>query len=115
MWTHVSNDGTKFAIPHFNIDYVVLSVGEFIDEQQFSLPSKDNYAVLTIENKNYSNSKTKTYYHSKIKKYSKHELLTILYRKDGNYNLFAGEVPFNQLVITAEYKFVCEKENTNVS
>jgi hypothetical protein len=111
MWTYISKNGTKYAIPYSNIDYVVLSVGEFIDEQQFSIPlSNNNYAVLTIENKNYSNSKTKIYYHSKIKKYSKDEVLTILYRKDGNYNLFAGEVPFNQLVITPEYRFTSQKD-----
>lgn len=96
MWTYTSKDRNKFAIPYSNIDYVVLSIGVFREQHADA-------------------SKKRTYYHSKIRHYSKDEVITILYKKNGGYNIFAGEVPFNQLAITAEHKFVCEKENTNVN
>jgi hypothetical protein len=91
MWTYTSKDGTKFAIPYSNIDHVVLSTGEFTEQHT-------------------DTSKRRSYYHSRIKTYSKDEVLTILYKKSGGYNTFAGEVAFNQLAITPEHKFVCDKD-----
>lgn len=90
MWTYTSKNENKFAIPYSNIDHVVLSKGT---------------APTNLGN----NSKDK-FYHSVLDKYYTDELLTILYRKGGGYNVFAGEVAFNQLAITSEHKFVCDKD-----
>jgi hypothetical protein len=90
MWIYTSKDGTRYAIPYYNIDYVVLSTGEFTEKHSDA-------------------SKRGTYYHSKLKEYYQDEVLTILYRRSGDYNLFVGEVAFNQLAITPEHKFVCDK------
>lgn len=82
MWTYISREGYKTAIPYANIDYVVLSKGKKL------------------------NNSVDQFYHPLVDKYYEEELLTIVYRKSGGYLYFLGEVAFNQLSIISEQKFV---------
>lgn len=90
MWTYTSKDGTRYAIPYSNIDYVVLSIG--------TVPT------------NLGNIAKDKFYHSVLDEYYQDEILTILYKKGGDYDLFVGEAALNDLSITPEHKFVCDKD-----
>jgi hypothetical protein len=84
MWTYISKDGTKYAIPYSNIDYVILSKG-------LQSPWK------------------KYFDHKEINNYYNSEYLTIIYKKTGGFIYIEGEVAFNQLVITPEHRFTSQK------
>jgi hypothetical protein len=84
MWTYTSKD-KKIAIPYSNIDYVILSKG-------LQSPWKGCFD------------------HKEINNYCDSEFITVIYKKSGGFIYIEGEVAFNQLAITPEHKFVCDKD-----